>query len=45
LDPNDEGIDLDSVLPAMQVLIATVSIVLFRRLRRSSTDPDSQRRP
>ena len=45
LDPNDEGIDLDSVLPAMQVLIATVSIVLFRRLRRSSTDLDSQRRP
>ena len=29
----DEGIDLDIVLPAIQIVIATVSIVLFRRLR------------
>ena len=36
-DEFDEGLDLDSVLPVMQLLIATVSIVLFRRLRRSST--------
>ena len=33
-DAFDEGIDLDSVLPAIQVVIATVSIVLLRRLRR-----------
>lgn len=44
-DANDEGIDLDSVLPAMQVLIATVSIILFRRLRRNSIELASQRRP
>ena len=44
-DANDEGIDLDSVLPAMQLLIATVSIILFRRLRRSSPDMPSQRNP
>lgn len=31
----DEGIDLDSVLPAIQVVIATVSIILLLRLRRS----------
>ena len=45
LDANDEGIDLDSVLPSMQVLIAMVSITLFRRLRRSSIELGSQRRP
>ena len=33
LDPNDEGIDLDSVLPALQLVIATVTIIVFRRLR------------
>ncbi len=32
-DSFDEGIDLDSVLPAIQIVIATVSIVLLRRLR------------
>jgi len=32
-DGFDEGIDLDSVLPAIQIVIATVSIVLFRRIR------------
>lgn len=31
-DAFDEGIDLDSVLPAIQIVIATVSIILFRRL-------------
>ena len=30
----DEGVDLDSVLPAIQIVIAIISIVLFRRLRR-----------
>jgi uncharacterized membrane protein YphA (DoxX/SURF4 family) len=32
----DEGVDLDSVLPAIQIVIAAVSIILFRRLRRLS---------
>ena len=32
-DAFDEGIVLDSVLPAIQIVIATVSIVLFRRIR------------
>ena len=32
-DAFDEGIDLDSVLPAIQIVIATVSIILLRRLR------------
>ena len=34
-DSFDEGIDLDSVLPAVQLVIAWVSIVLLRRLRRT----------
>ncbi len=33
-DSFDEGIDLDSILPAIQIVIATVSVVLLRRLRR-----------
>ena len=33
-DSFDEGIDLDSVLPAIQIVIAWVSIVLLRRFRR-----------
>jgi uncharacterized membrane protein YphA (DoxX/SURF4 family) len=33
----DEGVDLDSILPAIQIVIATVSIMLFRRLRRVRT--------
>ena len=37
-DAFDEGIDLDSVLPAIQIVIATVSIILLRRLRRESAD-------
>ena len=37
-DAFDEGIDLDSVLPAMQMVIATVSIVLMLRLRRNGAD-------
>ncbi|MEO8505786.1 MAG: hypothetical protein ABI609_17960 [Acidobacteriota bacterium] len=30
----DEGVDLDSVLPAIQLVIASISIILFRRLGR-----------
>jgi hypothetical protein len=37
-DSFDEGIDLDSVLPAIQIVIATVSLNLFRRIRRERTD-------
>lgn len=37
-DAFDEGIDLDSVLPAIQLVIATVSIILLRRLRQESAD-------
>jgi uncharacterized membrane protein YphA (DoxX/SURF4 family) len=37
-DSFDEGIDLDSVLPAVQIVIATVSIVLLTRLRRVRAD-------
>lgn len=40
-DAFDEGIDLDSVLPAIQIVIATVSIILFRRLRRDSTNHET----
>lgn len=32
-DAFDEGIDLDSVLPAIQIVIATISILLLLRLR------------
>ena len=35
-DSFDEGIDLDSVLPAIQIVIAWISIVLLRRLRRET---------
>ena len=35
-DGFDEGIDLDSVLPAIQIVIATVSIIVFRRIKRSA---------
>ena len=31
----DEGIDLDSELPAIQVVVAVVCVVVFRRLRRT----------
>ena len=44
LDPNDEGIDLDSVLPALQVVIASVTIIVFRRLRDPRLDTASPRR-
>jgi hypothetical protein len=37
-DAFDEGIDLDSVLPAIQIVIGTVSFILLRRLRRSGAD-------
>jgi hypothetical protein len=40
-DAFDEGIDLDSVLPAIQIVIATVSIIVFRRLRRDSSHNDT----
>lgn len=33
-DAFDEGIDLDSVLPAIQIVIAVVSIICLRQLRR-----------
>jgi uncharacterized membrane protein YphA (DoxX/SURF4 family) len=35
-DAFDEGIDLDSVLPSIQIVIAAVSIIQFRRLRRTT---------
>jgi hypothetical protein len=35
----DEGVDLDSVLPALQIVIAWISIVLFRRLRPKNGGP------
>ena len=44
LDPNDEGIDLDSVLPALQLVIATVSIIVVRRLRDPRLDTTAPRR-
>lgn len=37
-DSFDEGVDLDSVLPAIQLVIASISIVWFRRLRRDTLD-------
>ena len=40
-DAFDEGIDLDSVLPAMQIVIATVSLILLGRLRRERADDDT----
>lgn len=43
LEPNDEGIDLDSVLPALQLVIATVTIIVFRRLRDKRLDTASPR--
>ncbi len=36
-DSFDEGIDLDSILPATQVVIATVSIILLKQLRQKSS--------
>ena len=37
-DGFDEGIDLDSVLPAIQIVIATVSILVLLRIRKSGAD-------
>ena len=34
----DEGIDLDSGLPAIQLVIAAVSIIFLQRLRRARSD-------
>lgn len=36
-DAFDEGIDLDSVLPAIQIVIATISLIVLTRLRRERT--------
>ncbi|MEO5814948.1 MAG: hypothetical protein ABIT20_06680 [Gemmatimonadaceae bacterium] len=36
VDSFDEGIDLDSILPAIQMVIAWISIMLFRRLGRET---------
>ncbi len=36
-DAFDEGIDLDSVLPAIQIVIAAVSIIYLQRFRRERT--------
>jgi hypothetical protein len=43
-DAFDEGIDLDSILPAIQIVIAAVNITLFRRLRqmRARGTPSTQ---
>lgn len=38
-DSFEEGVDLDSVLPALQLVIATVSILFLRRLRREPPRP------
>ncbi len=40
----DEGVDLDSVLPALQLVIAWVSIVFFRRLGSDSSESVGMRR-
>ena len=40
----DEGVDLDSVLPALQLVIASVSIVFFRRLGSDSSESVYMRR-
>ena len=37
-DAFDEGIDLDSVLAAIQIVIATIMLVQLRRLRRERAD-------
>ncbi len=34
----DEGIDLDSVLPAIQIVIAVISIIFLKRLWRNKSD-------
>jgi uncharacterized membrane protein YphA (DoxX/SURF4 family) len=44
-DAFDEGIDLDSVLPAIQIAIATVCVVLLRRIRRWPAHTDTPRSP
>lgn len=41
-DGFDEGIDLDSVLPAIQIVVATVSTILLLRLRRGGTDIEEE---
>ena len=39
----DEAIDFDSILPAMQIVSATVNIILFRRLRRERAGTPARR--
>lgn len=41
----DEGIDLDIVLPAIQLVIATVSLILFDRLRREPAAAQASHSP
>lgn len=34
----DEGVDLDSILPAIQIVLATVNIIFLKRLWRNKSD-------
>ena len=36
-DPNGEGVDLDSLMPVIQTIIAGVAFVFLRRLRSERT--------
>ena len=44
-DAFDEGIDLDSVLPAIQIVIGIVCVILFRRVRRTKAITTASDRP
>lgn len=41
-DPNGEGVDLDSLMPIIQVIISAVAFTLLRRLRAMRIAPVSQ---
>jgi thiosulfate dehydrogenase [quinone] large subunit len=41
-DPNGEGVDLDSLMPIIQVIISGVAFTLLRRLRATRTAPVGQ---
>lgn len=43
-DPNGEGVDLDSLMPIIQVIISGVALTFLRRLRSTRTAP-AQREP
>lgn len=43
-DPNGEGVDLDSLMPIIQVIISGVAFTFLRRLRSTRTAPE-QRTP